>query len=77
MSVTQGFQSQAVDLHDIGIQKLSHGMTNVPIPEVNMLKHRSILAVSAPINISIKLDYVFVNGTRETYFVDVFVYLRV
>ena len=43
-------------------------MTNVSIPEVNMLKNSSVLAVSAPINLSIKLG--FVNGPRETYFVN-------
>ena len=46
-------------------------MTNVSIPEVNMLKNSSILAVSVPINMSIKLGFDFVNGSRETYFVDV------
>ena len=45
-------------------------MTNVSIPEVNMLKNSSRLAVCVPINISIKLDFVFANGHRETYFVD-------
>ena len=45
-------------------------MTNVSIYEVNMLKNVSTLAVSVPINLSIKLGFVFVNGPRETYFVD-------
>ena len=31
-----------------------HGITDVPIPEVNMLKNRSTLAVSLPVNLSIK-----------------------
>ena len=35
-----------------------------------MLKNSSTLAVSVPINISIKLGFVFVNCPRETYFVD-------
>ena len=35
-----------------------------------MLKNNSILAVSVPINISIKLGFVYVNGPRETYFVN-------
>ena len=35
-----------------------------------MLKNSSTLAVSVPINVSIKLDLVSVNGSRETYFVD-------
>ena len=45
-------------------------MTNVSIPEVNMLKNSPTLAVSVPINLSIKLGFVSVNGPRETYFVD-------
>ena len=45
-------------------------MTNVSIPEVNMLKNIPTLAVSVPINISIKLGFVSVNGSRETYFMD-------
>ena len=48
----------------------SHGMTNVSNLEVNMLKNSSTLAVSVPINLSIKFDFVSVNGPRETYFVD-------
>ena len=35
-----------------------------------MVKNCSILGVSVPINISIKLGFAFVNGIRETYFVD-------
>ena len=45
-------------------------MTNVSVPEVNKLKNSSTLAVSVPINLSIKLSFVSVNGPRETYFVD-------
>ena len=45
-------------------------MTYVSVPEVNMLKNSSTLAVSVPINLYIKLGFVSVNGTRETYFVD-------
>ena len=45
-------------------------MTNVAIPEVNMLKNSSKLTVSYLINISIKLGFVSANGPRETYFVD-------
>ena len=44
--------------------------TNVSIPEVNMSKNSSTLAVSVPINLLIKLGFVSVNGPRETYFVD-------
>ena len=45
-------------------------MTNISIPEVNMLKNSSTLAVSVPINLTIKLGFVCVNDSRETYFVD-------
>ena len=44
-----------------GNKRWSHGMTNVPIPELNMLKNNSTLAVSVPINSSIKLGFVCVN----------------
>ena len=44
-----------------GYKSLSHGMTNISVPEVNMLKNSSTLAVCVPINISIKLDFVSVN----------------
>ena len=57
-------------LYDTWYKSWSHDMTNVSIPEVNMLKNSSTLAVSAPINIPIKLGLVSVNGTKETYFVD-------
>ena len=53
-----------------GYKSLSHSMTNISVPEVNMLKNSSTLAVSVPINLSIKLGFVSVNGQRETYFVD-------
>ena len=68
--MSQWFQSQAADLYDTGHKTWSHGMTNISILEVNMLKNFSTLAVSVPINISIKLDFISVNGTRETYFMD-------
>ena len=45
-------------------------MTNISISEVNMLKNTSTLAVSVPISLSIKMAFVYVNSTRETYFVD-------
>ena len=70
MSVTQWFQSQAADFYDMGYKSWSHGMANVSITEVNMSKNSSNLAVSVPINLSIKLCFVSVNGSRETYFVD-------
>ena len=46
-------------------------MTNVSVPEMNMLKNSSLRAVSVPINLSTKLGFVSVNSPRETYFVDV------
>ena len=67
--VSQWFQSQAADF-DTGYKSWSYGMTNVSIPEVNKLKNSSTLAVSVPINLSIKFGFVSVNGTRETYFVN-------
>ena len=50
-----------------GYKSWSHGMTNVSIPEVNMLKNSSTLAVSVPTNLSIKLGFGSVNCPRETY----------
>ena len=46
-----------------------HSMTNVSIPEVNLLKNNT-LALSVPINLSIEVGFVSVNCPRETYFVD-------
>ena len=43
---------------------------NVSVPEVNMFKNSSTLAVSVPINLSTKLGFVSINGPRVTYFVD-------
>ena len=71
MSATQWFQSQTADFHDTGIKKSwSHGVTKVSFPEVNMLKNSSTLAVSIPINLSIALGFISVNGPRESYFVE-------
>ena len=68
--MSQWLQSQEADFYNTGCKSWSHGMTNVSILEVNMLKNSSTLAISVPINLSIKLHFVSVNGTRETYFVD-------
>ena len=73
MSVTEWFQSLAADFYNTGIKKSwSQGMTNVSIPELNMFKNISTLAVSVPINFCIryKSGFVSVNGPRESYFVD-------
>ena len=68
--LSQWLQSLAAEFYDTGYKNLSHGMTNISIPEVNMLKYSSKLNVSLEINISIKLGFVSVNGPRGTYFVD-------
>ena len=57
-------------IYGTGYKSWSHRMTYVSILEVNMLKNSSTLAVSVPINHSIKLGFVSVNDPRETYFVD-------
>ena len=49
----------------------SYGKTKyVSIPEVNVLKNSSTLSVSVPINLSIKMSFLSINGPRENYFVD-------
>ena len=45
-------------------------MTNVSIPEVNALENSSTLAITVQINLSVKLDFLSVNGPIQTYFVD-------
>ena len=52
------------------IQKLVLWYYKFLSSEVNMLQNSLTLAVSLPVNLSIKLGFVSVNGTRETYFVD-------
>ena len=44
-------------------------MTDVSVPEVNMLKNSSTLAVCVPIHFTVKLGFVSVNDLRETYLV--------
>ena len=63
--VLQWFQSQAAEFYNTGYKSWSHGMTNVSIPEVNMLKNSWTLAVSVPINLSINLGFVSVNGSGK------------
>ena len=58
------------DFYDTGYKRWSHGMTNVSIPEVNVLKSSSTLAVSVPIILSTEFGFLSVNGLRDTYFVD-------
>ena len=55
------------DFYDTGYKSWSQGVINVSVPEVNMLKNSSTLAVSVPINLSIKFGFVSVNGPGETY----------
>ena len=74
--MSQRFQSQAVDFYDTGYKSWSHGMTNVSSLEVTMLKNSSTLAVSVPINLSIILGFVSINGSMETYFVDTLEFSR-
>ena len=54
MNVTQWFSSRLQASTSQGYKSWSNDMTNVSIPEVNMLKNSSTLAVSVPINLSIK-----------------------
>ena len=68
--MSQWFLSQAAELYDTGYKSWSQDMTKVSIPEVNMMKNSSTLAVYVPINFCIKFGFVSVNGPRETYFVD-------
>ena len=53
-----------------GCKSSSYGITNVSIPEVKMLKNSSTVAVSVPINLSIKLGFVSVKRIGKTYFVN-------
>ena len=66
----QWFQTQVADFYDTGFKSWSRGMTNASIPKINILKNCPELSVSVPINLFIKLDFVSVNGHRETYFVN-------
>ena len=50
-----------------GNKSWSHGMTNVSIPEVDMLKNSSTLAVSVTINLSIKLSFISVDEPGKFY----------
>ena len=58
------------DFYDTGNKSWFHDMTNVSIPG-EYVENSSTLAVYVPINLSIKLEFVSVNGPRETYFVAV------
>ena len=68
--MSEWLQSLAADFYHAGYKSWSHGMKNVSILEVNMLKSSPTLAVCVPINLFIKLYFVSVNGHRETYFVN-------
>ena len=67
----QRFQDdREAEMSVTGYKSWSPGVTNVLIPEVNMLKSSSTFAVFVAISLSIELCFVSVNGPRETYFVD-------
>ena len=63
----QWFQSQAAEFYNTEYKRWSHVMTNISIPEMNMLKNSSTLAVSVPINLSFKLGFVSVDVLRTVY----------
>ena len=63
--MSQWIQSQAADFYDTGYKSWSHGMINVSIPEMSVLKKGSTLALSVPLNLFIKLGFVCVNSLRE------------
>ena len=48
--VSEWFQSQAAEFYDTGYKSWSHGMTNISILVVSVLKNSSTLAASIPIN---------------------------
>ena len=51
-------KTTTTDFYDTqGYKSWSHSMKNVSIPEVNMLNNSSTLAVSVPINLSIKFGF--------------------
>ena len=62
MSVTQWFQSQAATSTTQRYKNWFHGMTDVSIPEMNMLKNSPTLVVSVPKNLTTKLGFGIVNG---------------
>ena len=68
--MSQWFQTHVADSYYTGYKSWSQGMANVSIPEVDLFKSSSTLAVSFAIKLYIKLGFVSVNGPRETYFVD-------
>ena len=70
MSITQWFHSQAADFYDTGIQKLVPGYDKCVSSGGEYVENSSTLAVSVPINLSVKLGFVCVNGPWDSYFVD-------
>ena len=67
---SQWLQFHAADFYDTEYKTWSHRMTNISIPEMKILKNSSIFAVCVSTNLSIKLGFVSVNVTRETFFMD-------
>ena len=66
LNISMGYSSRRHNSMTQGYKSWSHNMTNVIIPEVNMLKNSSTFAVSVLINLSIKLGFVsyFVDALR-------------
>ena len=69
--VSRWFQSRAADFYGTLIQKLIPRYGKCLNSGGEYVENSSKLAVSVPINLSIKLGFVSVKGTRETYFADV------
>ena len=63
--MSEWFQSQVAEFYDTGYKGWSHRVTNVLIPDVNMLKNSSTFAVSVTIDLSIKFVSVCVNGSGK------------
>ena len=68
MSVTQWFQSQAADFYHTGHKSWSRSMTIVSIPDMNMLKNKLNTCCICSNKFFIKLGFVSVSGSKETYF---------
>ena len=68
--VSQWFQSQAADFYDTGYKSWSMVWQMFLFRRWIYWKIAQTLAVSAPINLFIKLSFVSVDARRETYFLD-------
>ena len=70
LNISIGYYTRRQTSTTQGYESWSHCMTNVSFSEMNILINISVLVMSLPISLSIKLSFVSINGTRETYFVD-------